>query len=87
MRLRVEKHLGSGAVILATLFFAGCGSSNGYPETSIRSPLGREGVCFACQKKLPSVTEAHLVTVTGIQLTVCDGICGAKAEAALLQEE
>lgn len=75
-------------VVLGTLAtgLAGCGSQTPYPETKVRSPVGREGVCFACQKKIASVSQANLVTVGAVQFIVCDEKCAAQAKAKAQDE-
>lgn len=67
-------------VVLASAFHVGCGREGGYPEASITSPLGREGVCVACSKKIGSVNKSNLVTFAGNQFIVCDEACAKKAE-------
>lgn len=65
---------------LTSASHVGCGHVTGYPETTIASPIGREGVCVSCQKKITSVNEGNLVTFAGNQFIVCDEVCAKKAE-------
>ena len=76
--------LALGGTLAAGL--VGCGSRTPYPETAVRSPVGREGVCFACQKKIASVSQANLVTVGAVQFIVCDEKCAAQAKAKAQDE-
>ncbi|WP_373649971.1 hypothetical protein [Schlesneria sp. DSM 10557] len=59
---------------------AGCGQSRGYPTVTVATPLGREGVCVSCSRKIESVTEQNLVTVEGNQFIVCSEACADKAD-------
>ena len=34
-------------IVISFLVLVGCGGQSPYPETVVRSPMGREGVCFA----------------------------------------
>lgn len=67
-------------LFLAVSLQAGCGQSRGYPETTVTSPIGREGVCVTCRKKIDSVTAENLVTVEGNQFIVCSDECAEKAD-------
>ncbi|MDX1969479.1 MAG: hypothetical protein SFV23_20050 [Planctomycetaceae bacterium] len=60
---------------------SGCGMGSTYPETSVRSPIGRPGTCIVCAKTIPSVEAKNLVTVDGIQFQVCDDGCAVQAVA------
>lgn len=66
--------------VLVSGAHVGCGRVGGYPEASITSPVGREGVCVACSKKISSVSKSNLVTFAGNQFIVCDEACAKKAE-------
>ena len=66
---------------IASFSLAGCGGQSPYPEAAVRSPLGREGVCFACQEKIASVSPANLVTVGAVQFVVCDEKCADQVKA------
>jgi hypothetical protein len=67
-------------VVLGCAAHVGCGRVAGYPEAVITSPIGREGVCVACSKKIGTVKQSNLVTVAGNQFIVCDEACAKKAE-------
>lgn len=67
-------------LFLATFVQAGCGQARGYPETTVTSPLGREGTCVTCSRKIDSVTALNLVTVEGNQFIVCGDECAEKAD-------
>lgn len=66
---------------LASAASSGCGRVGGYPDATVTSPLGREGVCVACRKTIPSVTTSNLVTFSGNQFIVCNEACARQAEA------
>ena len=70
-------------VLLACAVHVGCGRVGGYPEALITSPIGREGVCVACSKKIESVNHSNLVTFAGNQFIVCDEACAKKAEGVI----
>lgn len=67
-------------LMLAWLAVAGCGGQSPYPQTVARTPVGRDGVCFACQKKIDQVKDANLVTIGATRFVVCDEKCEAKAK-------
>lgn len=66
--------------VLASAIQVGCGRVGGYPKVETTSPIGREGVCVACSKKISSVSKSNLVTFDGNQFIVCDEACAKKAE-------
>lgn len=66
--------------IFFVLALAGCGLSSPYPVTKVRSPLGHAGVCFACEKKIESVSQSNLITIGAVQFIVCDEKCAAQAK-------
>ena len=67
-------------VLSASVIQVGCSRVGGYPEATITTPVGHEGLCVACSKKISSVSKANLVTIDGIQFIVCDEACAKKAE-------
>ncbi|MCX7423900.1 MAG: hypothetical protein NT013_30795 [Planctomycetia bacterium] len=67
-------------IVISFLVLVGCGGQSPYPETVVRSPMGREGVCFACQKKIESVSQSNLITIGAVQFIVCDEKCAAQTK-------
>ena len=74
------RHFHLPIIVLASAVHVGCGRVGGYPEARITSPIGREGVCVACSKKVDSVNKSNLVTFAGNQFIVCGEACAKKAE-------
>lgn len=69
-------------VFLASVMQVGCSRVGGYPEATITTPVGREGLCVACRKKISSVSKDNLVTIDGIQFIVCGEACAKNAGEA-----
>ena len=67
-------------LFLVAIVQVGCGRMRGYPETTVMTPIGREGVCVVCSRTIESVTEQNLVTVEGNQFIVCSDECAEKAD-------
>lgn len=61
----------------------GCDRVGGYPEETIATPLGREGVCVACGKTINSVNTTNLITFDGNQFIICGAACAKKAEGVI----
>lgn len=73
-------HLSFLVLVVMTAASNGCGRVGGYPEATIASPIGIDGVCVVCSKEISSVTKDNLVTISGNQFIVCDDECASQVE-------
>ncbi len=62
-------------LVCSVAFVSGCAEQPPKLEAKVTTPIGHEGVCSFCNRKIEKVSEDQVVTINGVQYVVCSQSC------------